>query len=446
MNQLAPPSPDRDQLHESPTPADPGVAMHAFARDLFPLSRSITGDGLRQTLRMIGARIPLQTMEIPTGTRVLDWEIPAEWNLRRAWLKDPTGRIVADTQVSTLHVVNYSEPVHARLDLADLRPHLHSLPEHPDWIPYRTSYYKRTWGFCLRHRELESLGAGEYEVFIDSTLARGALSIGECVLQGSEREEVLISCHTCHPSLANDNLSGIAVATWLAAWLAGRERRLTYRFVFAPGTIGSIAWLATHPDEVRQVRHGLLLTCCGDPGAFTWKKSRRGSAVVDRAAAHVLRTLGHPHRLIDFFPYGYDERQYCSPGYNLPLGCLMRTPHGEYPEYHTSADDLGLISAPALGESLDVAAEIVRILETNRRVRSLNPLGEPQLGRRGLYRPGGGERTLADLQMAYLWVMNLADGEHDLLAMAERSQLPYRLIARAAEDLTRVQLLEDITT
>lgn len=425
-------------------PPGAGHAMHAFARELFPICRSITGLGLRETLRRIGQRVPLTVHEVPSGTRVHDWEVPLEWTIRAGWLKAPDGRVLADFSRSNLQVVNYSAPVHAKIPLADLRPHLHSLPERPTWVPYRTSYYKRDWGFCLPHAIVATLGPGEYEAFIDSSLEPGSLSYGECVIPGESPDEVLVSCHACHPSLANDNLSGLVVATWLAMALAARPHRLTYRFVFVPGTIGSIAWLARNPETVKRIRHGLLLTCCGDPGAFTYKRSRRGDAVVDRAAAHVLRPRAPHARLIDFFPYGYDERQYCSPGYNLPVGCLMRTPHGEYPEYHTSADNLDLITPGALEESLQTALAVLAIVDGNRRLRSLNPFGEPQLGRRGLYRATGGDKAIAELQMAYLWVLNLADGEHDLLDVADRAAIAFPTIARAAEDLQRVGLVEEL--
>lgn len=419
--------------------------MHDFARELFPICRSITGEGVRQTLHRIATLIPLQLHEVPSGTKVFDWEVPREWNIRAAWIKAPDGRVVVDFAEHNLHVVNYSVPVRQRLSLAELRPHLFSLPEHPDWIPYRTSYYKETWGFCLADRVLQSLPAGEYEVCIDSTLAPGSLTYGECVLTGTSADEVLVTAHSCHPSLANDNLAGIAVAVWLARALGAVPHRLTYRFIFAPGTIGSLTWLARHEAVVPRIKHGLLFTCAGDRGGVTYKKSRRGNALVDRAAAHVLRTSGRAHRVIDFFPYGYDERQYCSPGFNLALGCVMRTPHGEYPEYHTSADNLDLVAPESLDDTLRVALEIIDVLENDRLVRSLNPKGEPQLGRRGLYKAIGGDRALADLQMAYLWVMNLADGEHRLLDMAERASLPFATIRQAAADLERVKLVEEIT-
>jgi aminopeptidase-like protein len=381
---------------------------------------------------------------VPSGTKVFDWEVPREWNIRSAWIKDPDGRVVVDFAANNLHVVNYSAPVHAKMSLAELRPRLFSLPDHPDWVPYRTSYYKETWGFCVAHRVLQSLRDGEYEVYIDSTLAPGSLTYGECVLPGKTSDEVLVSAHACHPSLANDNLAGLAVSMTLASLLAAVPRRLTYRFIYGPGTIGSLSWLAHNEHIVPRIRHGLLLTCAGDRGQVTYKKSRRGNATVDRAAAHALRSSGRAHKVIDFFPYGYDERQYCSPGFNIPLGCLMRTPHGEYPEYHTSADNLDLITPEAMEDTLRVALEIVDVFENDRVVRSLNPKGEPQLGKRGLYKPMGGDKGMADLQMAYLWVMNLADGQHRLLDMAERSALPFATIRQAAADLERVQLVEEV--
>lgn len=433
-----------DAAADLAAPAGAGRAMHDFARELFPICRSITGDGIRTTLRAIARHLPLTLHEVASGTKVLDWEVPREWNIRAGWLKGPDGRVIADFAANNLHVVNYSAPVHTRLPLAELRPHLFSAPEHPDWIPYRTSYYKETWGFCLPHRLLESLPEGEYEAFIDSTLAPGSLSYGECVLPGRTADEVFFSCHSCHPSLANDNLSGIVVATALAGLLGAAPRRFTYRFVFVPGTIGAVTWLARNEALVPRVKHGLVLTCIGDRGGVTYKKSRRSDAGVDRAAAHVLRTSGRAHRVIDFFPYGYDERQYCSPGFDMPVGCLMRTPHGEFPEYHTSADDLDFIAPESLEDSLRVVLEMIDVFENDRRVRNLSPKGEPQLGRRGLYKPIGGDRAVADLQMAYLWVLNLGDGEHRLLDIAERAALPFATIRRAAADLERVRLLDTL--
>jgi len=413
--------------------------MHELVAELYPICRSITGDGLRATLRRIAELVPLELHEVPSGTSVFDWTVPPEWNIRDAWIADPKGRRVVDFQESSLHVVNYSTPVRARMSLAELRPHLHALPEQPDLIPYRTSYYRESWGFCLTQRVLDSLPEGQYDVCIDSTLAAGALTYGECVLPGETEEEVLFSCHSCHPSLANDNLAGMAVATFLARWLADQPRRYTYRFVFIPGTIGSIAWLAKNEARTVRVRHGLVLSCLGDAGMPHYKRSQRGNADVDRAVAHVL-AHGGPHEVRDFVPYGYDERQYCSPGFDLPVGCLTRTPNGEYPEYHTSADNPAFVRPESLAHSLGLLQQVVEVLEGNRCYRNLAPRGEPQLGRRGLYRPTGGA-ALAGFEFALLWVLNQSDGHRSLLDIAERSGQPFPLLAAAAGALRESGLL-----
>ena len=421
-----------------------GRRMHAFAARAFPIVRSITGDGMRQTLALIRERVPLRIHEVPTGTPVLDWTVPPEWNLREAWIADSTGRRIVDLAASSLHVVGYSTPVRARMSLAELRPHLHSLPSQPSLVPYRTAYYEPAWGFCLAHQQLEGLKDGEYEVCIDSTLAPGSLTYGELVIPGELEDEVLLSCHSCHPALANDNLSGMAVAALLAESLAGRKLRYSYRFLFIPGTIGSITWLARNPDAVGRIRHGLVLTCVGDPGDSTYKRSRRGDAEIDRVAVHVLSHAGSGYAVQDFFPYGYDERQYCSPGYDLAVGCLMRSPHGRFPEYHTSADNLDFITPAALGDSFVKLVRILRILEENRTYRSCHPYGEPQLGRRGLYKAVGGQPDTPDRQMSMLWALNLADGRHSLLDMAERAALPFALMQETAELLVQHGLLREI--
>lgn len=425
-------------------PAPTGRLMHDMLRELFPLCRSITGDGVRETLRVIGRRIPLQQHEVPTGTTVLDWTIPDEWNIRDAWLKDPTGRTIAAFRDSNLHVVNYSVPVHRSLTLAELRPHLFSLPAKPDWVPYRTSYYEPTWGFCLAHREVERLIDGNYEAYIDSTLAPGSLTYGECVIAGAEPSEVLIACHTCHPSMANDSLSGVVLAAFLAEALLERPRRYTYRLLFAPGTIGAVAWLAKHGDAARRVAHGLVVTCVGDPGGFTYKRSRRGNAEIDRAVVQVLREGGAAHQVVDFTPYGGDERQFCSPGYNLAVGSLTRSPYWEFPQYHSSADTPEVVTAEALGESLDVYLRVIDVLEGNGRYMNLRPLGEPQLGRRGLFRALGGHLDPRSREYALLWVLNLSDGHHTLLDIAERSGLPFSALWDAAAVLRQHDLLEPL--
>jgi len=420
--------------------AELGGKLHQFAADLYPICRSITGNGIRQTLRAIQQRIPLQIFEVPTGTAVFDWTVPKEWNISDAYIRAADGRRVVDFRSHNLHVMSYSSPIHAVLPLETIRPHLHTIPEYPDWIPYRTSYYQENWGFCLTYNQILSLEDGDYEVCIDSTLEDGHLTYGECYLPGRSSEEVLISCHTCHPSLANDNLSGVSVAAFLAEHLAGQDLRYSYRFLFIPGTIGAITWLAQNREKAAQIRHGLVLTCIGDSGGFHYKKSRRGNAEIDRAVACVLKDCGERFEILDFSPYGYDERQYCSPGFNLAVGCLMRSVWGTFPEYHTSADNLEFIQPLSLAKSLRACAAIVNLLEKNRRYLNQNPCCEPQLGKRNLYKSTGGEPVGQQIH-ARLWTLNMSDGEHSLLDIAERSGLPFETIAGAAEALCQSGLL-----
>ena len=428
---------------EGMNPSDLGIEMHRFAAEIYPICRSITGEGIRETFKQIQKLIPVQLHEVASGTKVFDWVVPREWNIRDAYIKDSTGARVVDFRQSNLHVVNYSVPVSARLLLSELKDRLFTLPEHPDWIPYRTAYYREDWGFCLSQNRLRQLQDAEYEVCIDSTLEDGRLTWAECFLPGASTEEVLISAHACHPSLANDNLSGLTVATFLARLLSGRALRYSYRFLFIPGTIGAIAWLARNREAAGRVRHGLVLTCVGDSGGFHYKKSRRGDAEIDRAAAHVLRHCGEPAEVLDFSPYGYDERQYCSPGFNLPVGCLMRSVWGTFPEYHTSADNLDFIHPEQLARSLRLCASIFDVLEKNKKYLNRNPYCEPQLGKRNLYRSTGGEPIDVEVN-ARLWVLNLSDGEHSLLDIAERSGLPFAAIHDAAELLRESGLLAEI--
>jgi aminopeptidase-like protein len=417
-----------------------GETAYELMRRLFPLSRSLTGDGVRATFDILAEHIPIERTEVPSGTQVFDWIVPDEWNIRDAYVAAGDGTRVIDFRESTLHVVSYSEPVRATLPLEELRERLYTLPEQPDAIPYRTSYYSRTWGFCLPHRRLEQLEPGDYEVVIDSTLGPGHLTYGEVVLEGTGDDEVLISTYVCHPSLANDNLSGIAVATMLAKELARRERRHTYRIVFAPGTIGPLTWLHSNRERLDRIAHGLTVSCIGDAGGLTYKRSRR-DADVDRAVATVLRDSGKPHRILDWDPWGGDERQFCSPGFNLPVGTLMRTPHGEFDGYHTSADSLDRIRPESLAEAVDTFLAVIDVLETNRRLNNLSPYGEPQLGRRGLYRSAGGAVSSPDEEKAFLWLLNLSDGAASLLDIADRSGIAYPVIRRAAERLEQAQLL-----
>lgn len=424
-----------------------GKVLHGHAEALFPICRSITGSGLRQTLRYIAAYIPLDVREVPSGTRVLDWEVPLEWTVRGAHIRSPSGRTIVDFADSNLHLVQYSRPFKGWLAREELDRHLHSLPSQPELIPYRTCYYADDWGFCLPHRLRQALTDDAYDVLVDTQLSPGSLSYGECFIPGSVRDEVLFSVHVCHPSLANDNLSGVAVAIELARDLSRRSRRrFGYRFLFAPGTIGAIAWLDAHRDAPDRVRHGLTLSCLGDPAPPSYKRSRRGDAAIDRYASHVLREEAREDRVRPFAPYGYDERQYCSPGFNLPVGCLSRSPYDSFPEYHTSADNLAFIQPEALADSLRVILRIVDLLETDAVYRNTCPYGEPQLGRRDLYRRIGGLPLDAGGaagfdQMALLWVLNLSDGAHSLLDIANRSGKSFESIVSAATALREAGLL-----
>ena len=423
-----------------------GSEVHARIRRLYPICRSITGNGVRETLRLLGEEIDLRTEEVPTGTAVFDWTVPKEWNIRDGYVKNRQGVRLVDFNASNLHVVNYSVPVSQRMSLAALRPHLHSIPEHPDWIPYKTSYYAENWGFCVTQRQLEELGKedGEFDVCIDSTLADGHLTLGQCVLEGGEPGEILFSCHACHPSLCNDNLSGISVAVTLARLLETVPHRYTYRFLFVPGTIGAITWLARHEDVAARIKHGMVLACVGDRGTVTYKRSRRGQATVDRAVVHVLERSGDRFDVKDFSPYGYDERQYCSPGFNLPVGVWSRTPHGCFPEYHTSGDNVDFVDAPSLADTVAKIVDVLQVLEGDAVTLNRNPKCEPQLGRRGLYAALGGHGGKREMEFALLWVLNLSDGSHSLLDIAERSGLTFSLIRTAADTLIHHELLEEV--
>jgi aminopeptidase-like protein len=358
-----------------------------------------------------------------------------------AYVRNSAGDKVIDFRRSNLHILHYSTPIRQTMSLSDLKQHLFSIPEHPTWIPYRTSYYKENWGFCLSHDDLQQLKDGQYEVVIDSSLADGHLTYGEYLSPGDTSDEVLIYTHVCHPSMANDNLSGIALAVKLAATMTQLPHKYSYRFLFCPGTIGSITWLARNEEKLGHIKHGLVLTGLGDSGPVTYKKSRRGNTEIDRAMTHLLKYSGQKHSIIDFFPYGYDERQFCSPGFNLPVGCLMRTPHGQYPEYHTSADDLNFVKPDSLAQAYALCLSLFDILECNRTYRNTNPKCEPQLGRRGLYRTLAGQQEKQSKELTLLWVLNLSDGEHSLLDIAASAEVPFEEVRRAAEALRECGLL-----
>ena len=412
-----------------------GRQIYQLITELYPICRSITGDGFRQTMEILRRHVPLKIHEIPSGTQVFDWTVPKEWNIRDAYVLNSRREKIIDFQKSNLHVVNYSIPVHKLVSLEELKEHLFTLPDHPDWIPYKTTYYNENWGFCLSHKQLLALEKGLYEVVVDSTLKDGFLSFGEVYLEGEKEEEILISAHACHPSLANDNLSGISLATMLAKNLGTATRRFSYRFLFIPGTIGAITWICLNEASLSKIKNGLVITGVGDCGNVTYKKSRRGDAGIDRVACHVLSQATSPSRILEFSPYGYDERQFCSPGFNLPIGRFSRTPFGEYPEYHTSADNLEFVSPIFLTDSYLKVRAIVDVLENNRVYLNQNQKCEPQLGKRGLY------SSIGTNELALLWILNLSDGSHSLLDIAERAGFQFMAIKEAADILIKAGLL-----
>ena len=421
----------------------PGEAMHRLLVELFPICRSITGDGVRQTLDVLGREIPLEVHEVPSGTQVFDWTVPDEWNIRDAYVMDESGARVVDFRRNNLHVLGYSEPVDAEMSLEELQPHLHSLEEQPEAIPYLTSYYKRRWGFCLAHRDRERLRPGRYRVRIDSTLEPGSLTYGELRIPGEADDEVFVSTYVCHPSMANNELSGPVVTTMLARWILQQPRRLSYRIVFAPETIGALAYLSRNLDVLRHhVKAAFNMTCVGDERAWSFLPSRRGDTLADRVARHVLAERHPGYRAYSFNTRGSDERQYCSPGADLPMVSIMRSKYGEYPEYHTSLDDPTLVTPAGLEGSFRVIRECLEWLERNRTYRT-TCVGEPQLGRRGLY-PTLGTRDAGQRARDTLNFLAQADGERDLLAVAAAAELSATDAWSLAERLLDAGLLTSV--
>lgn len=422
--------------------------MFDLMSELYPICRSITGNGVRKTLDIIKSHIDIQIKEIPSGTQVFDWSIPKEWNINDAYVIDPNGEKIIDFKKSNLHVVSYSIPINKKISFEELKAHLHTNPDQPNVIPYVTSYYKEDWGFCISHNQLNDLKNGEYQVCIDSSLENGYLTYGECFIPGQQSDEVIVSCYVCHPSLCNDNLSGVVLTTFLAKLLAEQKPRYSYRFLFIPETIGAIAWLSINEKNLIKIKHGLVATCLGDSGKFTYKKSRQGNAEIDQIVSHVLKHSESDYDVLDFYPIGSDERQFCSPAFNLSVGSLMRTPYHRFPEYHTSGDNLEFVKKENLDESLNKYRDIIFIIENNKNYVSLNPKCEPQLGKRGLYTFSGIKRTEkkqdADLQQeALLWVLNLSDGMNSLLDIANRSNLDFKLIKNAADRLRTCNLIQE---
>lgn len=408
---------------------------------LYPICRSITGDGVRETLKILGEQLPLEIFEVPSGTRVFDWIVPDEWNVSEAWIETVGGERVVDFSKHSLHLLNYSGPVDGIFARDKLDDHLFSLPEQPHLIPYRTSYYADNWGFCLSDQQRQSLNDPEYRVVIRSSREPGSLTYAECYVPGTTDREVVLYTHTCHPSLCNDNLSGLVVAAAVGRLLQdSSERHFSYRLVFGPGTIGSITWLSQNKDRLDRISHGMVVGLLGDDAGFTYKRSRSGDGEIDSIAEYVLESVGVDHQIMDFSPYGYDERQFGAPGINLPFGRLTRSVNGGYAEYHTSGDDLSIVSEDRLQESVQTVTTILDTLDRNRHYVNLEPYCEPQLGRRGLYRNTGGS-DIPDRENAMLWLLNQADGTNSLLDTAKRSSIAFETLHGVAMELVEAGLL-----
>lgn len=423
-------------MNPSPTIAK----LETYFDRLWPICRSLTGDGVRESLRILQEIIPLDLHEVPSGKEVFDWTIPPEWNIRDAYILTPDGRKIADFQQHNLHVLNYATPIQQKLSFEELDKHLFTLPDQPTAIPYMTSYYNRNWGFCLTHEEYLTLPKeGEYEVFIDSSLEAGHMTYGDLVLPGETEEEILFSTYVCHPSMANNELSGPLVQAFLYQKIAALPRRkYTYRFVFIPETIGAINYLFDHGKYLKETVHaGYVITCIGNDAPFVYKRSKHQTSLADRAAEHVLAHQPEGHQVIEFAVGGSDERQYCSPGFNLPVGSITRSMYQTYPEYHTSLDNKDFISFSAMERSIEVYFQIVQTLEWNECYVNTQPYCEPQLGKRGLYHQLGGQPDRKKSTRQLLHLLSFADGERDLIDIAAWRDEP------ATEYLPVIQLLQE---
>lgn len=428
-----------DELNRS------GNYIYDIIVELFPICRSITGEGVRKSLKIIQDQIPMTIVEIDSGQKVYDWIIPKEWNIRDAHIKDSKGERIVDFRKSNLHVMSYSTPIKGKYSLEELKKHLHSLPEYPNWVPYLTSYYNEDWGFCISHNQLKKMTESEYEIEIDSELKHGSLTYGEFVIPGKKDDRILLSCYICHPSMCNDNLSGVALLTTLAKLLKDKKLEYTYHFLFIPETIGAITWLFNNEDKVSKIKCGLVATCLGDSGISTYKMTKNGNSIIDRIVKKVLVDSQEKFKLVDFFPSGSDERQFSSPGFNLEIGSLMRTMYGKFTQYHTSADNLEFMDIECLTDSFKKYVDVIYVLENNKTFKSLNPKCEPQLGKRGLYRLIGSQKNEDFDELAILWVLNMSDGTKSLLDISERSDLSFRQINKAAQILLEKKLLEIVT-
>ena len=447
-----------------------GKTMYKLMEQLYPICRSITGNGTRKTLKIISEYIPLMIHEVATGTNVFDWTIPKEWNVKDAYVKAPNGKKIIEFKNSSLHVLNYSVPVHKTIPLNELKKHLFTLPKQPDVIPYKTSYYAKNWGFCINHNQFLKLENGNYEILIDSELKKGGLTYGEYYIKGKFEEEVLLSCYVCHPSLCNDSLSGVVLAVELAKYLSCLKQKLNYsfRFLFIPETIGAITWLAHNQQKIKKIKHGLVMTCVGDSGPLTYKKSKQGNSEIDQTVISVLKDSKENFNLIDFFPLGSDERQYCSVGFDLPVGSLMRTMYGKFPEYHTSADDLNFVKEEFLGDTFSKYLKVILKLEenygkftsknNNKIIRKNKKLGkndhvflnlypkcEPQLGRRGIYHKIAGQNQDLVKEEAIMWILSFSDGINSIQDIKRISKIDINVLMEASILLCEKNLIKEVT-
>ncbi len=419
-----------------------GQEIYSFIEEAYPICRSITGNGVRETLNIIKNKVSIKITEIPSGTQVFDWTIPKEWNINDAYVKNSKDEKIIDFKKSNLHVMGYSSPINKKMGLNELQEHLFTLPEYPEWIPFIASYYTENWGFCLSHNEYNNLKEDIYEVVIDSSLTDGFLTYGEYFIKGKTDKEVLLTSYICHPSMCNDNLSGPAVIANIAKKLTGRKLKYSYRFLFIPETIGSITWLSLNEKNVHNIKYGLVATCCGDEGISTYKRSRIGNAEIDVIVEKVLKDSSENYKIIDFFPTGSDERQFCSPGFNLPVGSLMRSMYGAgFAEYHTSADDINFVKPNSLEDTFNKYMDVINIIENNEKYINLYPKCEPQLGKRGLYRKIA-TKYVTEMHNSILWVLNYSDGKNSLLDIANKSDLSFSNIKAAADILKEVNIIK----
>ena len=419
--------------------------MVKLIKELFPICRSLTGEGNRKTLQILKKEIPnLELNSVKSGTKVFDWKIPKEWKIRDAYIKDSDGKKIVDFKKSNLHVMSYSIPINKKMNLSELKKHLITKKETPNYIPYATSYYEKNWAFCISYNQYKNLKDDEYQVVIDSELFDGVMDYGELYLKGKSKKEILFSTYICHPSLANDNLSGIYVLTELAKYLVNQtDLQYSYRFLFVPETIGVISWLSKNRNHLNFIEGGLVATCLGDNGDIHYKRSRRGSSIIDKVVEKVLVDYNQKHIISDFYPFGSDERQYCSPAINLNIGSLMKTPYLEYEEYHTSGDNLQFISKKHLKISLNLYKKVVYYLENNFYFINVNPHCEPQLGKRGLYRTIGAKKeSNENLRKAFLWILNYSDGNYSLLDISKKSNIDFTTIREASLILAEKELLK----